>query len=88
MAGCRLTCCPRRDFSTFSWARSTQRGRWTRNVAERETLLIEHQWGAGYYGERRILLKNWRGVDPGAGGEVRLAEGNNSCVCRVFACAV
>ena len=56
--------------------------------AERETLLIEHQWGAGYYGERRILLKNLkRRVGPGAGGEVRSAEGHNSCVREEFACA-
>ena len=53
--------------------------------AERETLLIEHQWGAGYYGERRILLKKLkRRVDPGAGGAVRLAEGMNLSVCEVL----
>jgi hypothetical protein len=29
-----------------------------RKSDERETLLIGHRWGARYYGERRILLKN------------------------------
>jgi hypothetical protein len=52
-----------------NWGKSTRRGRWTPNAAaarrksaERETLLIGHRRRARYYGERRILLKNLRGV--------------------------
>jgi hypothetical protein len=48
-----------------SWEKSTRGGRWTREAAgaagksaERETLLIGHRPGAGYYGGRHLLLKN------------------------------
>jgi hypothetical protein len=77
-----------------SWEKSTRRGRWIPKKAgtkpksaETETLLIGHRQGARYYGERRILLKNLGGVDPGAGGEVRSAEGERLGVQKVCACA-